>query len=487
MKAFLRGLSAVALVNVVSGVLGIVVVPIAVRRLGIEGYGLYSMFSVLTGYLILVELGLGKNLVRRLGAAASEGETRRLLQLALGLYVTIAGVLVLLSPVILPAVTSLLFRVSAQHVATLRWITIVAIVDYLLSIPSSLRWNYALSQERVGDYARFMLQSNSARSLLMLAGVLLTVRVELAIAFVLGRRLIDLAVAPRILPALPEGSWRPRFEFNECRALLGQSSLLAMTQLLQLSSVAVGSVLVNLFFGLTALGTYRSTFDVVTKVWFFSITAQTVLYPRFIQLMKREESRLRLLRLLPGVQTASWLTYCILGVVGSVGSVFILRLIHLDGSTTPILFSLLLVGVLWNAHAILSGELLQARAAFRRVAEVAGVAFAVMTIVFLLLSRLMLTEAIGWAWMFSQFLSSALIDYYAVRGLGGEVRWPAIVRERLPAAAIVLSAIACRAHAPFLLVGILGLAGALYVTTQLRGMRNALLDLFGRRVLAEGV
>src|ERR1019366_8753251 len=174
MKNFLRGLSAITLVNVINGVLGVVIVPVAVKRLGIEGYGLYSIFSVLAGYLVLVELGLGKNLVRLLGSVAAEAEARDLLRLALGLYVAIAAGLLLLAPVLIPAVEAVMFHVSAPYVASVYWIARIAIVDYLLSIPVSIRLNYALSRERIGEYAKFMFISNASRYALMLAGVLLT-------------------------------------------------------------------------------------------------------------------------------------------------------------------------------------------------------------------------------------------------------------------------------------------------------------------------
>jgi O-antigen/teichoic acid export membrane protein len=483
MRNFLRGLSAVTLVNVINGVLGIVIVPIAVKRLGIEGYGLYSIFSVLAGYLVLVELGLGKNLVRVLGAVHSDEEARSLLRLALGLYVAIAAGLVLLSPLLVPAVGAVLFRVPAQYVASVYWIAGIAIVDYLLGIPVSLRLNYALSRERMGAYARFMLISNASRYALMLAGVLSTTRPELAVAFVLGRRLLDLIVAPRILPHLPAGSWRPRLSWSEGRALVGESTLLALTQLLQLSTVAAGSVLVNWFFGLAALGIYRSAFDLVSKVWFFSNTAGTVLYPRFIQLLRREESRERLGRILPGVQSASWLTYCVIGVAGIIAAPFVLTLMRLN-ATPPLLFALLIVGVLWNAHAALSIEFLQASGQFRAVGEAAAVSFIVMTAVFLALAGHYPTYAIGWAWVISQFISSAFIDAQALRRLGG-VSMRMLAKTRLPGAALASIALAWLDGIWILPLLIMGAIALLLVATQLPLISGALRDVSGGRPLAE--
>jgi O-antigen/teichoic acid export membrane protein len=482
MRNFLRGLSAVTLVNVINGVLGIVIVPIAVKRLGIEGYGLYSIFSVLAGYLVLVELGLGKNLVRLLGGVHSEEEARSLLRLALGLYVAIAAALVLLSPLLVPAVEAVMFHVPVQYVASVYWITGIAIVDYLLGIPVSLRLNYALSRERMGAYARFMLVSNASRYALMVTGVLLTTRPELAVAFVLGRRLVDLTVAPRILPHLPAGSWHPRLSWREGRALMGESALLALNQLLNLSTVAAGSVLVNWSFGLTALGIYRSTFDLVSKVWFFSNTAGTAVYPRFIQLLRREESRERLGRILPGVLSASWLTYCLFAAVGVLIAPIVPKVMHL-GSTPPVLFALLIVGVLWNAHAVLSIELLQASGQFRVVGETAAVSFTVMTAVFLILARRYPAYAIGWAWVVSQFISTAFIDAQALRHLRGKVSLGPLGRARLPGAVLACAALAWLGGVwtpPLVLATVLALVAA---AAEARLTWGAIRDLTGGPLL----
>lgn len=486
MRRFLRGLSAVTLVNVLNGVLGVVIVPIAVRRLGIEGYGLYSIFPVLAGYLVLAELGLGKNLIRVLGGAGTESEVRDLLRLAFGLYAGIAAVLILLAPLLVLAVEGVLFPVNDVHVAAVRWITAIAVLDYLLGIPVSLRWNHALSRERMTDYARFMLISHSSRYALMLAGVLLTRRVEVAVAFVLGRRFVDLCAAPMLLPALPEGSWRPRLERGKSLPLLRQSTLLALTQLLQLSTVAAGSVLINGFFGLAALGIYRSAFDIVSKVWFFSSTAGTVVFPRFIQMMRRKDARERLGRVLPGVQGASWMMYTLAAVAGVLVSPLAPSVLRLAG-TPPFLFALLLTGVLWNAHAVISSEVLQAGGRFREVGETAAISFVTMVAVFLLLSRREPTLAIGWAWLASQFIASACVDAYALRPFGASSSVARVFGVRAPGAALALVALGWIADVHVALLSAAALVALFLSLRELPIIKGALLDLRSRAPLAEGI
>lgn len=479
MKHFLRGLSAMTLVNVINGLLGVIIVPVAVARLGIEGYGLYSIFPVLAGYLLLVELGLGKNLVRVLGGAPSEAASRDLLRLALGLYLAIAALLVLLAPVIVLAVGGILFRVPETHAATVTWIAVIAVLDYLLGIPVSLRLNYTLSRERMDAYARFQLVSHASRYTLMLAGVLLTQRAEVAVAFLLGRRLVDLAAAPLLLPALPTGSWRPRVAAGESRALLGQSSLMALTQLLLLSTIAAGSVLVNAFFGLAALGVYRSTFDIVSKVWFLSSTAGIVIFPRLVKLLRQPESRARVGRILPGVQSASWMAYSAVAIIGALAAPVIVRLMRL-GETPPLLFGLLLTGVLWNAHAVVSIEVLQAEGRFRAVVETTAISFGLMTAVFLALAGREPTLAIGWAWLVSQLVASTWVDVYAVRPFRGREAAGVIGLARVPGALLVLSTLAWLGGLwwpPVLAASVIALALS---ARELPGIRSAILDLSGR-------
>ncbi len=440
-RTFLRGLSAVTITNVSNGLLSVMIVPIAVKRLGIEGYGLYSIFSVLAGYLVLIELGIGKNLVRVLGGARLDSDTRETLRLAIGVYVVIAGALILLSPALAVVVKVVLFRVPAQFSDQLHWIFAIAILDYLLGIPVSVRLNHALSLERMEPYARFMLLSHTSRHALLLIGVLYTSRPESVVGFALGRRFVDLVTSPLLLPTLPSGSWRPRFDLGEARQLIGQSSLLALSQLLQLSTVVAGSVLVNGFLGLVALGAYRSTFDIVSKAWFFSNTAGTVIFPRLIQILRSRSAAERLGRVLPGVQSASWIFCSCIAVVGSIAAPSMLRLLGL-GETPPLLFSLLLVGVLWNSHSVMSIEVLQAGGRFRTVAGTAVVSLGSMTMSFLLLTPHEPVLAIGWAWVLSQLITSSITDVEALGHLKGGRTLGGTASARLSGALLAAGGIA---------------------------------------------
>jgi O-antigen/teichoic acid export membrane protein len=445
MLRFIKDLSAMTFVNLVVGILGVAAVPIALRSLGASGYGLYSVFAVLSGYLLIVELGLGKNLVRVLGHAASEESRTRAVQVALGVYVAIPATLLVLSPLLMALVLDVMFRVPVEARSALRWIAIVAALDYTAGIPVSLRINNTLADNALTCYARFNLASNLVRFAILFAALIVSHRPEVVVTIAASRRLVDLGLAPLLLPALPRHAWRPRFDFHEARSMVARSSLLGVGQLLQLSVVAIGSMLVNGVFGLRELGVYRSTFDLASKFWFISGTVATVLYPKFVSLLGQGDGSTVLRRTLPVMMQVSWLAYCAVGAGVAIVCGVLIRLgSPLLPSHAYTLFALLLCGVLWNAHGNMSGELLQASGRFERLITVAGLSLLLLTLLFFGLKAVIPSLAIGVAWATSQLLAAVVIDVEALTVLGAARTALRTMRQRaLPSVGVVLALLGC--------------------------------------------
>ena len=58
----------------VSGIAAFICVPITIRGLGPDAYGLMALVSALTGYLGLIDMGLGQAIVRYLSYYRALGE-----------------------------------------------------------------------------------------------------------------------------------------------------------------------------------------------------------------------------------------------------------------------------------------------------------------------------------------------------------------------------------------------------------------------------
>jgi O-antigen/teichoic acid export membrane protein len=409
-----RNLLSVYTVNAVNGVLGVIAVPLGVALLGVEGYGLFSIYGVLASYIALVDLGVTKNFVRMLASDRLPDAQGRNLQAALGLYILIAAGLLALLPLLLVVVPRFLFPVPEGSGAALKWIVILAAAEYAAGVPSSLMQMFCIANERFDRYAKFVFVSGLCRYGLMFFGIVAFRSPEVVVGFVAGRRLIDAFAARWLMGSLPAQAWRPRFDLAEFRSLIGNSAALSAAQVLQTTTIALGSFLVNRHFGLVGLGTYRAAFDLASKVWFFSNGIGVVAFPRFAQMLSLPEERGRLFARFSGFLGASWAGYNLFGAVGVLAAPSIM--VFLGMAHTPAaadLMVLMVLGLSLNAHSNLSYEFLQAAGKYGLVAVLGAAALAVMAGGFYLLYGRAGVAAMGWAWIASQALYAAVADAMA--------------------------------------------------------------------------
>jgi O-antigen/teichoic acid export membrane protein len=410
MRRLVRHISALYVVNAVNGVLGVVFVPVALHRLGPAGYGLFSIYSVLSSYVVLVELGLGKNLVRILSGSRSSDWRRDQLRLALGLYLAACGLLVLLLPLLAWITPRWIFPVGSASRDGVQLIVIFSVLEYVLAVPTAILANNCIAEERFGHYARFQLVSGLVRYGLSFLAVLLFNRPELVVGVVVGRRVLDGFLARVLMGGLPVGSWLPRWSAQELRRIVGHSSVLSLAQFLQLTVVALGSLLVNAAFGLRALGVYRAVFDLAGKLWFFSNVVGFVVFPRFVRMLSLPEERDRLRRLIPELLGLSWVFYGSISVVCAVFGPWALGFLQLPGADYSRLFALVTAGVAFNAHTGVAYEFMQASGRYDRVVRLAAASLSIMLVAFFIAREWTGILAIGWAWLASQALTAVAAD-----------------------------------------------------------------------------
>lgn len=415
--------------NLVNGVLGIVFVPVAVHRLGAAGYGLFSIYTVVAGYVALTDLGVGPNLQRLLagrpgGKTAGRPEAAvHEIQTAWGFYLLLSAGLLLLLIALLHVVPQYLFPVAPESRRVVQWITAFAVFDWVLGLPVLLLQNTCAAAERFDRYSRFTLASGLVRYGLMFAGVLLTTRPEVVAGLIAARRLLDLPLALRITGGLPAGAWRPRFARDSFLRFLAGSSAMSAAQLVQVSVVAVPAVLVNWFFGIRPLGVYRATFDLVNRIWFFSNTIALVLFPKFVRMLAGTRERLALQGILPRLLSLSWIAYGALAIAGALVGPTALRAIGLGGAEYAALFVALIGALSFNAHGTTAYVFHLAAGRPLRAALLGLIAL------ILLLGTFFAARAAGaglfaiaWGWAASQLVYAFAVDLTALRALEAPVR-----------------------------------------------------------------
>ena len=421
MTRFARNLIHVYGGNALNGVLGIASVPVLVALLGIEGYGIYAIYPIVYSIITLAESGFTKNLVRLLAGSSTDTERVAHLNAAFGFYALLSALLLLALPLAAWLVPTGMFDLEPRHTAAAAIIVTIAIVEYIVAIPPvTLVWN-AAAAERFTQVARFNVISGLYRYAFLLLGALLLRTPEGAVAFAAARRLVDYAVAPRVLGGLPRGAWRASFDAVRLRALVAAAVPMTAAQTGATLVITLPAVLASRYFGAAGLGAFRAIYDLSSRVWFLSVGAGFVVFPKLVREMgagaASAERRARMASALQG----SWLVYAALAIIGTTATPFIADWIGPHMTDVLWAFPLVLAGTCLNAHAQASFEFLQAARRTWLLVGIVAVTLAALAIGAVTFSAYGFL-ALGGAWLASQLLYALASDALTLGTLGTSTR-----------------------------------------------------------------
>jgi O-antigen/teichoic acid export membrane protein len=396
--------------NVVNGVLGILIIPLSLKFLGAEGYGLFSIYSVLASLVSLFDLGVGKNLQRLLASSQAKSTQLRHLQNAFGVYLVLSLCLIALLPVFLFVIPIYVFPVLPESLEALRWIIFISVIEFMIFIPLAMMRNLCFANERFDRYAIFKLVSGLTRYALLIAGILIFASPVIAVGFFVSSRFFDLFSARWIMGAIPKKAWHPQLTLRELKSIMSHSSGLSTAQIFQSFIIAAGSILVNRYFGLESLGKYKAAFDICSKVWFFSNGLGLVVFPKFVKKLSDTTKKNEFFSDIYRAIIVSWTGFNLLSITGVLFAPLVFHVLHIQDKEIVDLFVILLLGISLNAHANLSYEMLQAFGKYKLVILLSAMSLALMLIFFFVIKKADGIYAIGWAWVISQGVYSAVSD-----------------------------------------------------------------------------
>ena len=413
-----RNIVAIYGAYVINGVLSVVVVPLALRQFGSDGYGLYAIYGVLTLCCNLLGMGMHKHFTRLLASDRDATSQSAHLRVFLAMRLTISAVLLLLLPVLALTVPVFLFPVGSQDVSLVRWLVALAVVEYLLATPTDVMTFLCIANERIDRYSTFVVVSGLYRYALMFVGVLVFGTPLLTVALLVARRLIDPWVGHYIMAGYPARAWRPRFDLGAFREALRGSAMLSLSEIGQIGMLSLGSVLANAFCGLGGLGLYRAAFDLTSRLWMISNGLGLVVFPRFTHLLAVEDRSAPALARMSSILNMSWAGYLVVCTLGAWAAPSILPLLGLQPEAIQ-LFMLLLLGTGINAHGTLSYQFLLAAGKYLRATFAVGLGIVALAATFAVLQPHLGILALGWGWMVSQLAYAVAVDVEA-RWLAGD-------------------------------------------------------------------
>lgn len=124
---------------VLTNVLGLIVTPIIIRKLGASQYGLYTLIGAFVGYLSILDLGLNNAIVRFVSHYRAKEDQRgeeNFLAISLILY-SIISVLIIVIGLFLYKNLDFLFdhTLSAEEMSQAKTMMVILIVNFAVTIP----------------------------------------------------------------------------------------------------------------------------------------------------------------------------------------------------------------------------------------------------------------------------------------------------------------------------------------------------------------
>ncbi|MDO7488041.1 oligosaccharide flippase family protein [Peribacillus frigoritolerans] len=406
-----KNLTYVYSTNVILGLLGFSFIPLALHFIGVEKYGIYSIFIIITSFAGIVEYGVTKFFTRELARMQDSKEQINILRLSVGIYLKIAISVIIISPILITIIPAYIFPIE-DNFFLVGLIAALSILDFLLSMPTTIVRMYNIGNEKFNLLSKYNLFSGISRHLTLIISLVVFQSLIILIITILLRRLFDLYYANKFMEKLPASAWKPIFIKGKFKEVINQSLYLSVSQLIQVSVVSIGAYLINKNYSLAELGVYKSSFDLASKIWFISNGLGIVLYPRFSALNANEDKKELVLNKVIKFTKVSWIIYNFIFIAAIIIVPYINFLLNIQNLY---LFFLLFFGLCLNAHSNLNFEFLQSKGKFRLVSFLNLSIIFIIIFSFVLLNNRLGFITIGYSWLLSQLIYSFSIDFFVIK------------------------------------------------------------------------
>lgn len=271
----LRKISFVYGSNLILGILGIVSVPVLLNNLGLESYGVYAIYLMLGSYFAIFELGVIKH-ITRLIILKDEKINQTIATFYLGTVILIIS----FTPLIFFIVN---FILSGDKTLALI-VTIFSVFEYIFFLPTKINIAYSKAKKNFEKISIFNLNSGVYRYIVLILGSYLFNDITIILFLLMTRRILDIKLSSKIL-----GESNSIFsitnvnknQFNYVAKVYKESIYLSATQAMQVNFNGLIIMIISKRYGIESLGLFRSTFDILSKVWFISNGIGTVVFPYF--------------------------------------------------------------------------------------------------------------------------------------------------------------------------------------------------------------
>jgi O-antigen/teichoic acid export membrane protein len=340
-------------------------IPILVRELGVDRYGVLTLVWILVGYFSLFDFGMGRAITKLLAEKMALGDSERGASLVwtalfsmMLLGVCFGGVLFALAPWMTRSILKVPPALQSETLRCLPWLA--ASVPFV-TVTSGLRGvleaqqNFAVVNAlRAGlGFAGYL----GPLLVLFFSRSLFPIVLTLAIARIFGCAL-HFWVCKRCVPIF---SYKITWGNSAFRELVGFGSWMTVSNIITPLLVYLDRFVIGALLSISAVAYYAAPFDAVTKLWMIPVALAGVLFPAFSQALAVQD-RVRATALYERsiVSTFAILFPLVLGVVLFAHEGLRLWLGIEFATRSTALLQIFAIGVFTNSLANMPYALLQA-------------------------------------------------------------------------------------------------------------------------------
>ncbi len=381
--------------------------PLYIRYLGVEAYGLIGLFAVVQALMLVIDMGISPALNREMARFATGLSDalyiRNLLRSLELICFGLAALMTLMAWLFSDYFASgWLHSIHLPHSSVVQALVLMTLVAGLRLCESLYRGClYGLEHQVWLNAASSMLSTFRYVGAL---GVLVFISPTLQLFFVwqaISSILTLLVFSTRVYACLPETASRGRFSLGalgEIKAFAGGMMGIACVTMLFLQ---VDKIILSRFFSLRDLGYYSLAATAANVIFIIAIPVTQAVYPRLVKLVsKNQEYELEGL-----YRKTMQLTAVLLGSASILLCVFSGGTMYmwsgnadLVEATGPLL-SILVVGSFLNGLAYLPGQFQIASGQTRKLLLVSAFALVLFVILVLSLTPIYGVKGAAWAWL----------------------------------------------------------------------------------------
>ena len=277
-----------------SAVIGLAVVPLYLRYLGIESYGLIGFFMTVQALLQFLDMGLAPTINREVARYSASGSLKEAGKLLHTLAIVYWGIAVVIALSI-----AALAQVIAAHWLHPKHLSQQAIEHavMLMGLVVACRWPIGLYQGALMGAQRIILSSGISMVMVTIGNVGAVAVLALVSPTIEGFFIWQACVGLVYAIAIRSAAWKIigktneiKFEFDKLKSVWRFTAGMSAIGVTSLLFTQLDKVILSKMLGLDEFGHYMLAMIIVSGLNIFIGPVYTVMYPRFSALVARGDT-----------------------------------------------------------------------------------------------------------------------------------------------------------------------------------------------------